>query len=200
MKNFVWLLIAALMAPFFVACEESEVEGEFANWQKRNQLFIDSIAAVAEADNTGRWKIFKNYLLPPDDPNDLSASKDVNDYVYCYVEQEGEGIVSPMVTDSTRVNYRVWLLNGDVLDQSFRGEFDASISVPAKFGMYNMITGWTTALLHMHVGDVWTVYMPYSLAYGTTGSGSAIPGYSALKYWINLVGVYPLGTVVSDWQ
>lgn len=199
MNRFVWLLLVAFMVPFFVACEESEVESEYANWQKRNQDFIDSIAAVAEADTSGRWKIFKNYLLPPDDPNDLTVSKNVNDYVYCYVEQEGDGTVSPMVTDSMRVNYRVWLLNGEVLDQSFRGDFDASISVPAKFGMNNMITGWTTALLHMHIGDAWTVYMPYPLAYGQTGSGS-VPGYSALKYWINLVGIYPVGTVVPDWQ
>lgn len=201
MNRFVWLLVIALVTPLFLtSCEESEVESEYANWEERNQHFIDSIAAVAEADNTGRWKIFKNYLLPPDDPNDLTVSKDVNDYVYCYVEQEGTGSNSPLVTDSTRVNYRAWLMNGKVIDQSFRGEFDASISVPAKFGMTGMITGWTTALQHMKVGDAWTVYMPYSLAYGQKGSGSDLPGYSALKYWINLVGVYPIGTTVPDWQ
>ena len=33
----------------------------------------------------------------------------------------------------------------------------------------NFVDGFGTALQHMHVGDVWEVWVPYSLGYGTTG-------------------------------
>ena len=38
----------------------------------------------------------------------------------------------------------------------------------------------------MHIGDKWLVYVPWTLAYGESGSGS-IPGYSVLRFTIQLV-------------
>lgn len=200
MNRFPWLLLAALMIPLFVtSCDESEEESEYANWQARNQHVIDSIAAVAEANVDGNWRVYKSYRLPADDPNDLMAVKSVNNYVYCHIDSEGEGTVSPVYTDSIRVNYRVWYINDEILDQSFRGEFDAAFCVPAKFALSGLIDGWVTALQHMREGDKWTIYVPYSLAYGESES-TAVPAYSTLKFWINLVGIYPTGESVPDWQ
>lgn len=200
MKNTLWLLLAAMMVSLFAtSCEEKTEESEYAHWQERNQQFIDSIAAVAEVNADGQWLIYKSWRLPADNPNDLSATKEVNNYIYCHVEKKGNGTIAPIFTDSIRANYRVWLMTGELIDQSFRGEFNPDISVPAEFAMTGMIDGWTTAVQNMHAGDIWTVYMPYTMAYGTSETGS-IPGYSALKYWINLVDVYPTGTVLPDWQ
>lgn len=199
-KNLFWLLWAVFLFPLFlVSCDESTEESEYANWRERNQLVIDSIAQVAKANADGKWHIYKSYSLPADDPNDLTAVYNVNNYVYCHVESEGTGTVSPIYTDSIRANYRVWYINGEVLDQSFRGDFNPDFAVPAEFAMSGLINGWITALQRMHTGDIWTVYIPYPLGYGTAASGS-VPGYSTLKFWINLVGVYPTGTVIPDWQ
>ncbi len=200
MKKFPWLLLAALIVScFLTACDETSEASEYADWRNRNQRFIDSIAAVAEENTDGNWRIYKSYVLPPDNPNDLAITKDVNDYVYCHIEETGTGTVSPIYTDSIRANYRVWLINDALIDQSFRGEFNPAISVPVKFAMSSTIIGWTTALQQMHEGDSWIIYIPYKLGYGTKNSGN-IPAYSALKYWVNLAGVYPTGTVVPGWQ
>ena len=200
MKKSLWLLFAAVIAScLFAACEETSEVNEYANWRERNQRFIDSIAAVAEENVDGNWRIYKSLTLPPDNPNELAQAKDVNDYVYCHIEQSGTGTTSPIYTDSIRASYRMWLINGTMLDQSFRGEFHPSFSVPAKFYMKSTIVGWTTAMQQMHVGDSWAIYIPYTLGYGTTPSGN-IPAYSTLKYWVNLAGIYPTGTVVPEWQ
>lgn len=200
MKKSLWLLFAAVIAScLFAACDETADVNEYANWRERNQRFIDSIAAVAEDNADGNWRIYKSYTLPPDNPNELVQMKNVNDYVYCHIEQSGTGATLPIYTDSIRANYRMWLINNELIDQSFRGEFNPSFSVPAKFAMNGTITGWTTAMQQMHVGDSWTIYIPYTLGYGTTPSGT-IPAYSALKYWVNLAGIYPTGTIVPEWQ
>ena len=200
MKKTLWLLCAAVITScLFAACDESSEAGEYADWRNRNQRFIDSIAAVAEENIDGNWRIYKSFTLPADNPNDLGLVKDVNDYVYCHIEQRGTGTESPIFTDSIRANSRVWLINDVLIDQSFRGEFNPDISVPGKFAMNSTIVGWTTALQQMHVGDSWTIYIPYSMGYGERESG-IIPGYSTLKYWVNLAGIYPTGTVVPDWQ
>ena len=200
MKKTLWLLWAALITScLFSACDETSEVNEYADWRNRNQRFVDSIAAVAEENADGNWRIYKSYTLPPDNPNDLTVVKDVNNYVYCHIEENGTGTASPIYTDSIRASYRVWLINDILIDQSFRGEFNPAISVPSKFSMSSTIIGWTTALQQMRTGDSWTIYIPYELGYGKSQSGE-VPGYSALKYWVNLAGVYPTGTVVPEWQ
>ena len=194
----IWLTLFCSVV-FFTACEETTEVGEFDNWRTRNNEYIDSIASVAEKNADGNWLILKSYLLPADDESDLTVQKDVNNYVYCHIEERGNGTISPIYTDSTRTHYRVWYMNGTLLDQSFKGNFNPDRAVPFKSSVSGMIVGWTTALQHMHVGDIWTVYIPYTLGYGKTTS-NGVPGYSALKYWINLVGVYPTGTAVPEWQ
>ena len=200
MKKTLWLLWAALITScLFSACDETSEVNEYADWRNRNQRFVDSIAAVAEENADGNWRIYKSYTLPPDNPNDLTVVKDVNNYVYCHIEENGTGTTSPIYTDSIRASYRVWLINDILIDQSFRGEFNPAISVPSKFSMSSTIIGWTTALQQMRTGDSWIIYIPYELGYGKRQSGD-VPGYSALKYWVNLAGVYPTGTVVPEWQ
>lgn len=200
MKKTLWLYVIALFVTgIFISCEEVSEESEYANWADRNQRFIESLADSVET-HPDRWFALKAYDLPADDEDNLSATKDVNDYVYYQIEEEGTGTTSPIATDSIRCNYRVWLINDKLIDQSYRGEIlDPSISVPAKFYMSNIIKGWTTALQQMNQGDVWMVYIPYTLGYGTSASGD-VPGYSALKCRINLTDFSPIGSNMPNWQ
>jgi FKBP-type peptidyl-prolyl cis-trans isomerase FklB len=41
-------------------------------------------------------------------------------------------------------------------------------------------------------GDIWRIYIPYTLGYGTSNS-STIPAYSTLIFDVNLVGFTPAG-------
>lgn len=177
-KSILWLISLLFAASFaIVSCSESDgEENPYANWQERNQKYLDSIAAEAKA-NPGEWKVVRSYKLPP---LGLNEQGKVNEYVYCKIINNGEG-ERPLFTDTVAVNYRGKLINGTVFDQSYKGELNPSIAVPVEFPVSDVIVGWTTALMNMTVGSRWELYIPSELAYEEAGSGS-IPGYSTLFF------------------
>jgi len=63
------------------------------------------------------------------------------------------------------------------------------------------VDGFTTAVMNMHIGDRWKVYIPYQLGYGTsTPSNSTIPAYSTLIFDITLVAYSRAGTHIPTIQ
>ena len=71
---------------------------------------------------------------------------------------EGTG-AAPTSGQTARVHYTGWTTNGQMFDSSYaRGE-------PARFGVTEVIRGWTDSLLHMSVGQVRRVWIPQELAY-----------------------------------
>lgn len=108
------------------------------------------------------------------------------DNIIVHVLKEGEGTTSPILTDSVQVSYRGRFIptdnykEGYVFDQSFTGTFDAATANPIRSVAGGFIDGFTTALLKMHPGDHWQVFIPYQLAYGESGN-SSIQGYSMLR-------------------
>lgn len=191
-KSIFWLMGLLFSASLAVtSCDETDgVVDPYFNWEERNQLYIDSIARVAQA-NPDKWKVIHTYKF--DAPlNDLDMN--VNDYVYCRVIEEGDGMVKPLFTDSVTANYRgrlIPLYDGQkvVFDQSYQGELKEDIAVPVGFAVDGVIEGWTTALQHMVAGDRWEVYIPSDMGYGDIGS-SSIPGFSTLIFDMQLVKVY----------
>ena len=171
------------------SCEETTEVGEFDNWQERNAHFVDSISAEARANTYGDWKVFL--------AEGLDASKEWGDeyYVYCQVIEEGNGMEHPLYTDSVVINYSGRLMptdtypDGYLFDSSYRGELNPSFNVPVTLALNETVKGFYTALQQMADGDIWKVYIPYTLGYGVSGS-SAIPGYSTLVFDINLVSFH----------
>lgn len=97
------------------------------------------------------------------------------------IEKEGKGAI-PTASDRVKVHYSGRLLNGTEFDSSIkRGE-------PITFGVQQVIPGWTEVLQLMPVGSKWTIYIPYSLAYGEQGAGP-IPAYSNLIFDIELLDI-----------
>lgn len=178
----------------FTSCEETAAVDEYANWEERNIAFIDSIAKVAEANADGKWLKILSFNLNETDKDGNVVEWDVDDYIYCHVEAEGTGTQHPLFTDSVEVNYRGRLIptlsypDGYVFDQSYKGTLNPAVNVPATFGVGNVIVGWSTALQVMVAGDIWRVYIPASLAYGS-GKQASIPAYSALIFDMNLVKI-----------
>lgn len=194
MKKHNWLfniLLLLLVSVSFIACEETKDEGEYANWRGRNDLYIDSIANVAKANADGKWKILKAWNKPPDSPNSLGGTFNVQDYIYVNVKEEGQGTITPMYTDSVSVSYRGKLINGDIFDETFiSDELNPETAGRYTLHLNNVVTGMTTALQHMHVGDWWVVYMPWSLGYENANKGS-IPAYSDLIFELYLAEINP---------
>lgn len=96
---------------------------------------------------------------------------------------QGKGAI-PTETDKVKVHYTGTLIDGKVFDSSIpRGE-------PTTFGVTQVISGWTEALLLMPVGSKWRVFIPQDLAYGPRGAGGGeIPPYAALIFEMELLGI-----------
>ena len=93
MNKFVTWLNALLLffSLGFVSCAKDTVVADpYADWQVRNEHYIDSIADVAHANVTGDWEIYKNYKLDFVEPGVgiVSPELGVADYVYVqYIEK-----------------------------------------------------------------------------------------------------------------
>lgn len=193
----------AALALSLTACSESDdtVE-EYPNWKNRNVTYWDSLyTATQKKVNNGdtSWKIIKNFSV-----EDTLTSPNT-DYIIVNVQTAGQGSGCPYYTDSVRVRYTGQLLpstsypSGYVFDTTNQNDAADSISGVADFAVRGLTAGFSTALQHMHIGDVWMVYIPWTLGYGTTGS-TTIPAYSVLKFRIQLVAYARAGSSLPKWK
>ncbi|MCD8318020.1 MAG: FKBP-type peptidyl-prolyl cis-trans isomerase [Paraprevotella sp.] len=220
MKKSLWYLmgVVAFLCVWTSCKEESDTYDAYANWPSRNAEYFTQIAAEArdsialakalygdQWEGNCRWRMFKSTTKSP------SAGGSLTDSICVYIEKSGTGTESPTWSDTVRVNYRGYLMptqnqvNGEwveerkVFSQSFMGDLDNRISVPVKMGVSTAVPGFATALQYMHKGDVWWVYIPSDLAYGSQSSGAVLP-YSTLTFYTNLVDFYEPGETIPDWK
>lgn len=78
--------------------------------------------------------------------------------------------------------YKGSLIDGHVFDDAFERDY------PETFRVYELINGFQIALMNMHVGDRWIVYIPAEQGYGSRNAGD-IPGNSTLIFEIKLIAV-----------
>lgn len=92
----------------------------------------------------------------------------------------GEGLVQPhsVVT----CHYKGSLINGRVFDNSYVRNY------PEAFRVSDLIEGFQYALLDMHIGDHWMVFIPSERGYGKRTAGD-IPGNSTLIFEIELFSI-----------
>ena len=96
--------------------------------------------------------------------------------------KEGTGR-KPKATDKVKCHYEGTLIDGTLFDSSIRrGE-------PAVFPLNGVIKGWTEGLQLMSEGAKYRFFIPFNLAYGSTGAGSLIPPYAALVFDVELIEV-----------
>ncbi len=96
--------------------------------------------------------------------------------------KEGAG-PKPAATDTVSCNYRGTLINGTEFDSS------AKHGDAAKFGVSQVIKGWTEALQLMSVGSKWQLFVPASLAYGDRGAGADIGPGQTLIFEVELLSI-----------
>ena len=83
--------------------------------------------------------------------------------------------------DQLTVNYTGWLSNGD--------EFDSGNGFVVSSLGSDLIAGFTEGLLGMRVGGTRTIIMPSNLGYGSSGSGSDIPGGAVLVFELMVTAI-----------
>lgn len=200
MKKSLFFILGCLLGmaviPFTSCGTHDEDDDLYANWQTRNENYIDSIAAIAKANKgtePGDWKIIHTYKFP----STLNIDGPVEDYVYCKIIENGDGII-PLFTDTVSIAYigrQIPLSNGMVntFDATYSGQLNKETVATMSSLVSNsgFITGFPSALLNMAEGDHWIVYIPYQLGYGTTDY-NGIKGYSTLIFDLYLAKVSPL--------
>ena len=197
------LLCAAfftLHSSLFTSCSESDDEDadEYANWKVRNDAYFLSLEDSLKRTDAN-WKKIKSYT------KDATTVGSNTDYIYVKELQQGTGTQSPLFTDSVRLSYRGRLIpsvtypEGYVFDQTYIGDYSIRTTAVTDNLASGFITGFTTALIHMHQGDRWRIFIPYQLGYGTSASGS-IPAYSTLIFDVQLIDFLPEKGAFAPWS
>jgi len=94
------------------------------------------------------------------------------------VIKEGNG-ATPKDTSLVKVNYEGKTIDGKVFETTFDKQ-------PSTLRANQVIKGWTEALTKMKEGDVWEVYIPQNLAYGSQDKRDIKP-FSTLIFKIELL-------------
>lgn len=111
------------------------------------------------------------------DPDIMALDKGV----FYRVLAKGSGEICPAVNDVVSVHYRGTLIDGR--------EFDSTIGqYPEAFRVRDVIEGWQVALVQMHVGDKWMIYIPKDMGYGDKKIDK-IPGGSTLVFEVELLAI-----------
>lgn len=197
-SNLIFAVFALVLVSVFASCsEEDNTVEEFPDWRNRNEAYFSDIWNTAKLNSDGSWKTFLSYALEDTIPTTS------DDYIAVKVLREGTGSGCPMFTDSVKVNYRGRLIpstsypDGYVFDQSYIGEYNPATALPSTMYVGGTVDGFATALQHMHIGDYWRVYIPYTLGYGSSDS-DVIPAYSTLIFDVELVAYYRAGVDVPE--
>lgn len=96
--------------------------------------------------------------------------------------EKGSGDRRPQLNSVVFVNYTGRLIDGTVFDTT-EGQ-----PIPACFRVRELIVGWQAALLRMHAGDKYEVFIPAKYGYGSMKL-DGIPAWSTLCFELELLKV-----------
>lgn len=96
--------------------------------------------------------------------------------------QQGGGDKKPQLNSIVYVNYTGRLIDGTVFD-STEGQ-----PLPACFRVRDLIVGWQAALLRMHAGDRYEIFIPARYGYGSMKL-DGIPAWSTLCFNLELLKI-----------
>ena len=94
--------------------------------------------------------------------------------------EKGRGDSRPQLNSVVFVNYTGRLIDGTVFDTTDGQD------LPACFRVREVIVGWQAALLRMHAGDRYEVFIPARYGYGSMKLDD-IPAWSTLCFEIELI-------------
>ena len=114
------------------------------------------------------------------DSNGIAATQDSRGFFYTIDASASTDTTHPTPCSDVSVTYTGTYLNGEVFDSTGAG-------TPASFNLSGTIAGWQEALPLMKKDAVMNLYLPPSLAYGSSDY-QGIPGNSYLIFKINLLG------------
>jgi len=201
MKTLLYIILPIVGGMAGVSCsEDSGTEDEYTNWQERNEGFFASLTDSLGKD-PGAWRRIKKFSLDP------QTEGLATDYIYVKVIESSGQTERPTYTDSVRCCYQGRVIpttsypKGYVFDGTVYGTYSIKTNATSKMKLSTLVVGMQTAMQHMHRGDYWRVYIPYTLGYGTQDlTSSGIPPYSTLIFDVTLVDFSPAGQAMPVWR
>jgi len=147
------------------------------------EFFKSYIAKASAKDADAKKSVGEKFLAENKTKDSVKTTESGLQYKVL-VAKDGP---KPQSTDSVKVHYQGFLVDGTKFDSSVdRGE-------PITFPLNQVIPGWTEGVQLMSVGSKYKFYVPYALGYGEKGAGNgAIPGFSTLIFEVELLGIKPL--------
>ncbi len=110
--------------------------------------------------------------------NNLTAESTASGLHYIIEEPGSGGHPSLKDNDEVTVNYKGYLLDGTIFDQTN--------GTPISFGLQQVILGWQEGIPLFQKGGKGKLFIPSGLAYGTSGSG-AIPPRTPIAFDVELI-------------
>ncbi len=80
----------------------------------------------------------------------------------------------PTIEDTVVVHQRISLIDGTLIDDTYKN------SEPASFSMVEAIEGYREGLLMMGIGSRYRFFIPHELAWGKRGAGNKIGPFATL--------------------
>ena len=168
-------MLAVIAAASACKSDADEIWNEYAQTREANIAYYQEQAELLDSDGNK----FYTKVVPT---WDLGAEILLH---YFNDRAETEGNLSPLLTSLCSVSYIGRNSSGVAFDSSFTAS-----SRTANFRPVETITGWWIALENMRVGDSVRVVLPYTLAYGSTGTtNGAIGPFETLTFDIKLVDI-----------
>ncbi len=100
--------------------------------------------------------------------------------IFYEVTSAGTGTVTPGLCSYLTVKYTGKLFNNTIFDQNLFG---------TTFQLGNLIVGWQKGIPQIKKGGTIRLFVPPSLGYGASGSGSSVPPNAYLIFDIQLLDV-----------
>ncbi len=142
--------------------------------------FLLIIIASCDTDTTDYGpidkKIIEDYLAD----SNLKAQSTASG-LYYIIEKQG-GANAPTINSIVVANYKGYLTDGTVFDESKKGS-------PVSLALKSVIAGWQEGLQLIGVKGKIKLLVPSSLGYGSSGKG-AVPANAVLIFDIELVEFY----------
>ncbi|MCK4658005.1 MAG: peptidylprolyl isomerase [Phycisphaerae bacterium] len=145
------------------------------------------VAAIKKQEETAVMaktelaKAFESLVTDGHDAQNRQLQQTESGLMYVILK-EGNG-PSPQPTDTVKVHYTGWLMDGTKFDSSVdRGQ-------PASFGLNRVIAGWTEGVGLMKAGEKRRFVIPSDLGYGKRGSPPNIPPDATLVFDVELLEI-----------
>ena len=152
----------------------------YKDWRVTNNNWLDSLQNLKNADGTPYYTT----IVPEWDPSSYIMMRKIDNNN----PEAATNPFYPIFSSTVDVIYELYLCDDTQVDTSVGLTTWGTDIYRSTLNSSSLISGWSTAILNMCVGDSCEFILPYDVAYGESATGSILP-YSNLRFNLRLVDI-----------